>query len=63
MTFPQSVVGTLVYETDGHLILLSNEMPCQLLALQLDPNRRDGGEIEHGRGEGNEGGREAGQSK
>ena len=48
-------------------------MICQLLALQLDPNRRDGGEMEDGRGgegkrekagqgegseAGNEGGRE-----
>ena len=40
------------------------EMTYQLLALQLDPNRRDRKEMEDGRGdEGKEGGGEAGRRK
>ena len=33
------------------------KMTYELLALQLDPNRRNGGEMEDGRGGGKEGGR------
>ena len=35
-----------VYETSGHLILKSNKNIYRLLPSQLDPNCRDGGEIE-----------------
>ena len=38
-------------------------MAHQLLALQLDPNRRDGGEMEDGRGGGREGGRKRGRAE
>ena len=33
---------TVVYETSGYLVLKSNNMTYELLALQLDPNREDG---------------------
>ena len=40
------------------------KMIYQLLALQLDPNRRDGGEMEDGQGEeGEEGESDAGRRK
>ena len=39
------------------------EMTYQLLALQLDPNRRDGGEMENGRGGVREGGRRRGREE
>ena len=54
-----------MYETSGHVILEPNEITYKPLALQLDPNHRDGegrwkmdGGVEE-----KEGGNEAGQRK
>ena len=46
----------------GTLCLNEKNMTYQMLALQLDPNRQDGGEMGDGQGEGIERrGREAGR--
>ena len=63
MSFTEAVVDTKCTRRVGILCFNQMKMTYQLLALQLDPTRRDGWEVGDGRERGREGGTKRGSAE
>ena len=63
MSFLEAVVDALCTRRAHTSYFNQITSAYPLLALQLDPNHRDGGEMEDGRREGREGGRKRGRAE